>query len=174
MNAFIETENLILRKFLPSDAKAVSEYSQQPSVAHWLSDMILETEEKALGWMNWINSKISKDTPFFVLAMEQKAEKLCIGLVGIAPKDELNGEIELLFGVSDLYQKRGYATEASQALITYMFQITNLDSLSAIVKPDNIPSKKVLQKLGFVYHENRILPYDGEMCTFEYYTLKKA
>jgi len=43
--------------------------------------------------------------------------------------------------------------------------------LSAIVKPANIASRRVIEKLGFVYGDTRTLPYDGKDCSFDYFRL---
>lgn len=47
----IEINRLILRQFIESDAPAACYNSKQPTVAHFMSDMILETEEEALNWI---------------------------------------------------------------------------------------------------------------------------
>lgn len=51
------------------------------------------------------------------------------------------------------------------------FWNTELKSLSAIIKPENIPSKTVIKKLGFKYVDNRLVSYDGYMCNLYYYKL---
>jgi len=69
----------------------------------------------------------------------------------------------------------GYANEAVKALVEYCFNELALTELVAVVKPDNRPSRNVLEKLGFEY-VNQVsgLPeefdfYNGEL----YYTLSK-
>lgn len=173
MNINIETENLILRPFLPSDAKDATYYSQQPNVSYWLSDMILHDESEALSWIQWLSEKSSIEEPFAILAIEYKVEHKCIGVVGVHAKAEIDNEIEILYGISDSYQGNGYATEASKALIQWIFKNTEVESLTAIVKPDNIPSNVVIEKLGFKNVDTRVIPYDGHMCKFNYYKLYK-
>lgn len=172
MEIRLETTHLILRPFAESDAKAVSYNSRQPIVAHFMSDMVMETEEAALGWIHWINNeKFNVDVPCVVLAVELKSDHKCIGLIGVAPKQELNNEIEILFEIADEYQNNGYATEASKAMIWWAFEHLGQDMLSAIVKPKNKASRRVIEKLGFIYGDTRVLPYDGADCTFDYFRL---
>lgn len=170
-NIRIETLNLILRQYSPLDSKDVTFYSQQPKVAYWMSDMVLHNDIEALRWINWINEKINVIEPFIVLAIENKSNGICIGVVGVHPKYEINDEVEILYGISDNYQNKGYATEASKALIQWIFENTQLKSLVAIVKPENIPSKTVIEKLGFEYVDNKVILYDGDMCKFNYYKI---
>lgn len=170
-NIRIETPNLILRQFSPSDSKYVAYYSQQPNVAYWMPDMVLRNEAQALSWINRVNEDFNPTLPCLVLAIETKAEGICIGVVGVHPKGEIDNEVEVLYGISDNYQNKGYATEASKALTKWVFENTQLQSLTAIVKPENIPSKIVIKKLGFEYIAAKLIPYDGELCTFNYYKL---
>lgn len=172
MNIKIETGRLILRPFTEDDAAAVSHNSSQPIVAHFMSDMVMETEEAALGWIRWLNGdKFDITVPCVVLAVELKATHTCIGLIGVAPKREINNEIEILFEIANEYQNNGYATEAGKAIIWWAFEQARQDVLSAIVKPENKSSRRVIEKLGFVYCDTRTLPYDGADCVFDYFKL---
>ena len=167
----IESQRLVLRPFTREDAAKASENSRQPIMAHWLSDMVLENEERAAGWIDWINERCRKNKSIRVFAIERKSDKRLIGLMGYAPKAELNDEIEILYGIADPYQGAGYATEAARALIWYAFEDQGLDSLSAIVKPDNAASVRIIEKMGFVYGDTRLLPYDGKLTEFHYYRM---
>lgn len=167
----IETKRLNLRAFAQEDACAVSINSRQPKVAIWMPDMILKNEEDAIKWIDWINGKCQASELFRVFAIERREDNVCIGLIGYAPKAELNNEIEILYAIADPYQGSGYATEAAKALIWYAFENQGLDMISAIIKPENTASRKVIEKLGFVYGDSRKLKYNGSMNDFDYYRL---
>lgn len=167
----LETRRLILRPFAEADAKAASHNSTRPIVAHYMSDMVLNTEDEARGWIAWLAAKCNIHDPCVVLAIELKNGGEVVGLIGVAPKKELDNEIEILFSVADEHQGNGYATEAGEVLIRWMFENTGRERLSAIVKPLNKASRRVIEKLGFTYRDTRILPYDGEDCAFDYFTL---
>lgn len=47
------------------------------------------------------------------------------------------------------YWRQGFGTEALKALITYGFDVRNLDRITADVDPDNTASLVMLKKLGF-------------------------
>jgi len=167
----IETTRLILRPFADYDATAASYNSRQPIVAHFMSDMVLEDEESARKWIKWLNTKCNTYEPCQVLAVERKEDATVIGLVGIAPKKELGGEVEILFEIADEYQNNGYATEAGKAMIWWTFEKAGQEMLSAIVKPENKASRRVIEKLGFVYGDTLVLPYNGADCEFDYFRL---
>ncbi|MCK5519411.1 MAG: GNAT family N-acetyltransferase, partial [Alphaproteobacteria bacterium] len=71
--------------------------------------------------------------------------------------------------IADEHQNKGYATEAAKAIIWWAFEKAGQDVLSVIVKPENRASRRVIEKLGFVYVDTRTLPYNGEDCAFDYF-----
>lgn len=171
MSICIETQRLVLRSFKESDAKAAAFNSQQPKVAHWMSDMVLKNEAAAASWIEWVNGKCRSTDSMQIFAIERKEDNALIGLIGFAPKKEIGNEVEILYAVADLYQGCGYATEAAKAVVWQAFEKTGLDMLSAIIKPENTESERVIKKLGFVYVDRRTLPYDGKLTNFDYYRL---
>jgi len=169
--SYIETQRLILRSFAETDAQAACHNSKQPVVAHFMSDMVLQTEDEARKWIAWLETKCNMQQPCQVLAIERKSDHALLGLMGVAPKKEIAGEIEILFSVADGFQNNGYATEAGKAIIWWTFEKAGRDMLSAIVKPENKASRRVIEKLGFIYCDTRTLPYDGSECAFDYFRL---
>lgn len=170
----IETSRLLVRGFSPADSAAFSDFSQQSSMTRWLPDMVVQDEPEAAGWIGWINRNFDATKPFVILAIEEKASHALLGFVGVGPKEELNNEIEVAYGIADPYQGKGFATEAAQALIEWVFANTALERLSAIVQPANWASTRVIDKLGFTYIDTRELPHEGEVRMFDYYNLKRG
>lgn len=168
----IETARLVLRPFTEGDAAAASHNSKQPIAAHFMSDMVLSSQEAAVNWIRWLNNdKFDVNIPCVVLAVVLKPAMTCIGLIGVAPKRELNNDIEILYTIADAYHNNGYATEAGQAMTRWAFEKAGQKMLTAIVKPANTASVRVIEKLGFIYMDTRILPYDGADCEFHCYRL---
>lgn len=56
-------------------------------------------------------------------------------------------------------------------MLHYGFDIIGLKRIIAVVKPENIPSKAVIEKLGFECVDTKVIPYDSQMCEFDYYKL---
>ena len=173
--AEIKTERLFLRPFSENDAESASFNSRQPKVAAQMSDMILMTKEEAADWIaqtrTWFNVD---DNICQILAVERLEDKKLLGLVGVAAKENLCGEVEVLFGITDSEQNKGYATEAAKALINWTFTYCKIDYLVAIIKPENYASLKVVEKLGFKYVEQRELEYDNNFTKFNYYRLYRT
>lgn len=74
-------------------------------------------------------------------------------------------ELQLGYSFLPKYWGQGFATEITIAGARYAFDMLGLDSIAAITEEPNIPSQKVLLKLGFVwdsaYDENgkRLIKY---------------
>jgi RimJ/RimL family protein N-acetyltransferase len=172
--AEIKTERLFLRPFREEDAEAASFNSCQPIVAAQMSDMVYDTIEKAADWIKqthtWFNIE---DRICQILAIERIEDNKVLGLVGIAYKDNLNGKVEVLYSMTDKEQNKGYATEAMRALIDWAFFNCNIDCLVAIIKPTNPASRRVIEKLGFKWVEQRELEYDGDITHFNYFRLHR-
>lgn len=65
---------------------------------------------------------------------------------GLSP----DGVAEIGYGINDEYQGYGYATEAVKAVSEWAFKQPNVTALEAETNEDNISSKRVLDKCGFV------------------------
>jgi RimJ/RimL family protein N-acetyltransferase len=69
--------------------------------------------------------------------------------MGTLPQNET---IELGYGVHPDYRNRGYATEASRALIDWGLAQPSVERVVAKCDPDNSPSVRVLEKAGMKRH----------------------
>lgn len=72
-----------------------------------------------------------------------------IGCCGLRPYDERTYEIG--FHLRPEFWGQGYAAEAANAVIDYAFNTLNAERLFAGHNPNNLASKRVLEKLGFKY-----------------------
>ena len=64
---------------------------------------------------------------------------------------DLNGVVEIGYGIMEQYQEHGYATEAVKAISAWAFQEPKVTAIEAEIDSKNIASKKVLEKCGFVF-----------------------
>lgn len=52
---------------------------------------------------------------------------------------------------NDRHKNKGYASEAMKPILQYGFQQMRLNRVEAFLSPENIPSKKLVEKFGFQY-----------------------
>lgn len=84
--------------------------------------------------------------PWVLIAREEGSAVGSAGFMGKPPDD---GEpIELGYGVHPDYRNRGYATEATQALVEWGLSQPGVERVIAKCDPANAPSVRVLEKIG--------------------------
>jgi ribosomal-protein-alanine N-acetyltransferase len=78
------------------------------------------------------------------------SEKELAGWAGLQYLPELD-ETEVGFLLDKSFWGRGYATEAARASLKFGFEHFNLDHIIALVHPENIASRRVIEKCGLSY-----------------------
>jgi [ribosomal protein S5]-alanine N-acetyltransferase len=86
------------------------------------------------------------------------ADNEFVGCCGLRPYKLEEGIPELGFHLRPKFWRRGLAPEAAKAVIDYAFRILNCKGLFAGHHPENVNSKKVLEKLGFHYTHDESFP----------------
>jgi RimJ/RimL family protein N-acetyltransferase len=93
-----------------------------------------------------------------------------VGCCGLRPYRLEEGIPELGFHLRPRYWGQGLAVEAARAVIAYSFETIGARSLSAGHHPQNLASKKVLEKLGFQYAQDEFFSALGR--NIPYYLLR--
>lgn len=134
----IETERLIIRNFQLSDEKDLCEYMMQRVNAEFEAypDFTVEKAKKEIAYR-------AESDEFF--AIELKENHKVIGNIYLGKRD-FNGR-ELGYVLNENFQGKGYGTEASKAVISYFFK-EGVHRIYAECAPQNIPSWKVMEKIG--------------------------
>ncbi|HUE44083.1 MAG TPA: GNAT family N-acetyltransferase [Candidatus Sulfotelmatobacter sp.] len=81
-----------------------------------------------------------------------------VGVCGLQPNRPAEDIIELGFHLLPRFWGQGLATEAARVVIRYAFEKYSAKKLVAGHHPENVMSKKVLDKLGFQYSHDEKLP----------------
>jgi RimJ/RimL family protein N-acetyltransferase len=156
----IEGHGLLLREFEDSDIPAVARiaategFSFYALAPHTASKM--EIEESAVRFIQKAKDlqqidPITKIRECYKLAVAEIAtpDKL-IGYVSLDEWSEQHGEKrDIGYFTDPRMQGRGHATFASALILDRFFAATNYDLVHATVHPENTPSRKILQKLGY-------------------------
>lgn len=165
----IVTEALRVRPFAWEDRDALYQLSCQPEITDVLPEWRMNPEQLD-GFLRYVLSSYERADPDdvrYLLAIEHAADECLIGWCGVFPNDKLPPEKrEIAYAVSKHYRNRGYATQAVRAVAAYTFEHTSLHEISAIVKPFNRQSGRVLEKAGFSYEGRRTLSDEEEYDTF--------
>lgn len=160
----IKTNRMLLRNFVIDDWK-------------YLQEIIIdkETSEYAIYDHQFPTSdiEVKKITEWFAkgnkfLAAYDLTDNRVIGYIALNGEEEKEKDIGFCF--RSLYQGKGYATEASIAVINYAFNTLNVDQITSGTANLNIPSCMLLSKLGFKKTSEEIVSFrknsDGNPIEF--------
>jgi RimJ/RimL family protein N-acetyltransferase len=80
-----------------------------------------------------------------------RADALLVGAVGLKGRPSADGTAEIGYTFAAEAHGRGYATEASRALVEFAFADPGVRRVVAQTFPNHWPSIRVMERLGFSY-----------------------
>ena len=150
-NKRITGERIYLRKIRKSDLPACVRWLSDPDVTKFLSDSVKDvTGEQELEWFNFIYSS-PNDMVFAVVA---KKDRIYIGNCGLHKIDWQQKTCEFgIFIGEQSYWDKGYGTEATRAIIDFVFKNLKLEKIRLLVYEYNPRAIKVYRDCGFVIED---------------------
>lgn len=142
------TERLILRPITFEDKQAILDYrpdEEANKYQGWIPNTLEDIEE----FIGKLSQKPNLPGSWFQMAIIEKESGELIGDLGIQFLQNDNQQVELGYTLNKNYQGKGYATEALKAVINYLFIDLQKHRITASSDPNNMPSIRVLEKLGF-------------------------
>lgn len=163
----LETERLILRPWEESDAQSLYEYAKDPDVgpiAGWPPHKSVEESLQVI-------KNVFHGAQCYAIC--EKGANIAIGAVelklnGHTDMTDQEDECELGYWLGKPFWGRGYMPEAAGALIRHGFVNLKMSAIWCGYYEGNSKSKRVQEKLGFVYHhtcENVPVPLLHEVRT---------
>ena len=156
----IETERLIITEFTPDMAQAVHENSLDEDNRRFVPDEVFETVDDARETIEFLMGQYGRSDGPLVYPVLTKAGGENIGYVQMAPIGDRIWEIG--YHIAKRYTGNGYATEAVNVFLPFIAESIGIDEVHGICLKDNIASKHVLKKCGFVPVFEGISDYQGE------------
>lgn len=135
----METERLVIRRFYADDWEGLHEYLSQSEIVKYEPYDVFTEESSKLEAVSR-----SENEAFWAVCLKD-SNKL-IGNVYLAKQDFDTWELGFVF--NSRYQGKGYATEASYALVNDVFLNKNARRVIAMCNPLNEKSWKLLERLG--------------------------
>jgi ribosomal-protein-alanine N-acetyltransferase len=145
----LETERLLLRRVDANDINEIFALRSNPETMKYIPRPLVKTDEDALEHIAMIDSKIDSNEGIN-WAITLKGNPKLIGVIGHYRIKPENYRAELGYMLLPEYHGKGIVSEAVKEAVKYGFQVMKLNSLEAIIDPDNHASAKVLEKNGFV------------------------
>lgn len=143
----LETPRLILRPFTLDDAEFIYELVNQPSWQRYIGDRGVDSVAAARTYIETVPLAAYRQHGFGLFAVEDKVTGTLVGTCGLLKRDTLN-DVDIGFALLDRCAGQGLMHEAAAATLAYCRDTLGLARVVAIVKPDNIRSTRLLEKLG--------------------------
>ena len=146
----IETERLILKTLREKDARALLSTVGDSETAWWSDDYIYDLDE-TIEFIEFNNQGI--DTLLYGVFRKESDDVIGYVQIKLAP---ITGKIdvrELGYAMSKEYRRRGYMSEAVNAVCNHLFQNEHIKRITLEILPDNLPSLGVARKCGFSFVE---------------------
>ena len=165
----IVTSRLCLRPFSREDLNAYARIIGDPEVGKWFPKGNGYTHEEAEKSLNSILKHWEKHGFGIWAVTDKKNKDVLLGRCGLNLITETS-EVEVDFIIARSFWGCGYATEAARAALQCGFETLNLDRIIALAKPENVASRRVIEKIGMRYVRNA--EYWGITCA--YYEISKS
>lgn len=146
----IETERLILKVMTEKDARALLSTVGDSETAWWSDDYIYDLDE-TIEFIEFNNQGI--DTLLYGVFRKESDDVIGYVQIKLSP---ITGKIdvrELGYAMSKEYRRRGYMSEAVNAVCNHLFQNEYIKRITLEILPDNLPSLGVARKCGFSFVE---------------------
>ena len=155
----IRSERVMIRPFRSVDLTPYLAFMTDPGATRYL---MLEPEQKtesgAKRLFDYVVQSYATDEPIWALAIATETGGF-IGSCGISP---IEGTVfECYYSLLPVHWGHGYATEATFALLNYLFTDTNITEIRAYMSPSNPNSAGVAQRTGMTDHGIRKHPGFG-------------
>ena len=147
-NLCLLTKRLRLRPLLLDDAEFILKMRSDKKTMQFIERPLMsDISEARLLCANILDQCSNQELWFWVIELIETAK--VIGTITIWNYRKKDERAELGFMLYQDFTRKGYMKEASEGVTDFAFNVANLNSLEAHTRPENIPSIKILESIGF-------------------------
>lgn len=143
-------QQILLRPICISDAPTLFQFWSDPDVTAFMNITPMKSVEQAEEMILYITQL--EHAYRYTIVLD---DNTIVGTCGFNYIDTMNQRGEIGYEIGKDFWRKGYMSQALQALIEEGFYMLKLNRLEAKVEPGNVPSRRLLEKSGF--HEEGIL-----------------
>ncbi len=142
----LRTERLLLRPLDAADLATMTAVFGDPRVSRFVGNGRLWDAASTASWLSRARASFADDG-FSSLAVAEAAAGRTIGEAGLI-RLEGGPEVEVSYTLVHDAWGKGYATEAARAVLSWGFTTLGMQRIVAVVYPENLRSRRVIEKLG--------------------------
>lgn len=142
----LETPRLYLRKIQTDDDSSICAILQDIDVMYAWEHAF--SYDEVVQWIHENIMRYDRDGYSYWAVIEKASDRL-VGVCGLISEQ---ADDESYVGIGYIFNKshwgKGYAFEAASSCINYAFDVLQLSEITAQIRPENLPSRKVAERLG--------------------------
>jgi RimJ/RimL family protein N-acetyltransferase len=179
MTNSLTTDRLLLRRWHDADRLPFQRLNADPRVMEFMPGLLPSAASDDL--VDRIETHFEQHG-FGPFAAELREDGAFLGYIGLYIPTfhaEFMPAVEIAWRLNADYWGRGLATEGARAVVRYAFAGLGLDSLVSFTVPENLRSRRVMEKLGMTHdprddfdHPN--LPVDHPLRRHVLYRLNRG
>lgn len=167
----LKTERLRFREMTQADFADVSSVLMDDDVMYaWEGGFSVEQTRE---WMDRTMQRYA-ELGYGHWLVEDASTHEFIGLIGIIRETVDDTEY---FGLGYLLKKvhwgKGYALEGAQACLGYAFEVLAADKVIAEIRPENVSSRRLAEKLGMTVERELVKHYNGKAMPHLVYSVSR-
>jgi ribosomal-protein-alanine N-acetyltransferase len=148
----LSNKRIVLRPINNDDFEAIFKLRSSPIVNKYILRKTEQTESVVQEYMSVVMNGYKKDLNYtFAITLEGKL----IGTICLCGFSKDMKTAEIGYDLSPEFQRKGFGSEAISTILDFGKQL-GFEKMEAYTHHENIPSRKTLEKHGFVWEEARI------------------
>ena len=170
----LETNRLNLRRLTSTDVNEILALRSNPEIMKFIPRPLITTQEEALEFISAMDTNVNNNS-VINWAITTKENDQLIGMIGYYRMKPENYRAEVGYILSAEYHGQGIMTEALQRVVRFGFEEMGLNSIEAVIDPENYGSEKVVLKNNFVKegHFKEHTFFEGKFFDSVFYSLLK-
>ena len=161
----LETGRLLMPPLSAAHTAALAEVYADPEVARYIGGTALDAAGTAAQVARF--ETVWREHGYGQSALVDRQTGALLGRAGLHPWPQW-GETELGYVLARHAQGRGLAREAAEAWLGVAAGTLGLDRLTAVIHPDNAPSRALAARLGFRVHREDTTPAGVRVLVYEF------
>lgn len=147
----LETPRLKLEPYDDSHYEGLRIMDSDAGVMRYITGGIVKTPEETWEGIRRVQARWDKYN-FSWWAIREKSSGAIVGAACLQHLANVDGApLEIGWRLVPEHNGKGYATEAAKAIVNYAAEQVGATYLVAVADPENIPSQRVMQRLGMTY-----------------------
>lgn len=144
----LSTQRLVLRTPVADDIDDLAILANNRDIAEMTSRLPSPyTRQDA---EKYIGAVLDGTSDGYIYAVTMAETGRLIGMCSVEMRSRSNG-LEVGYWIGRQWWGQGYATEASKAVVDLAFKVTGTDEIFAACRVNNVGSRRVLLKQGFLF-----------------------